>query len=246
MSSIYESDKALAEYLLFHYGKPDEILPPGPAWPAGMREALDFPSRTVAHFSPGRATRGLDLGCAVGRATFEMTRTCDEVIGIDFSHAFIHAAETLRTGGHIRYYRLEEGRLRTELEARIPDGLRGEQIRFRQGDALNLACDLGTFDRIHAANLLCRLADPKRLLVRLPALVNPGGELVLATPCNWLEEFTPSVNWPPVATLDWLKTSLEPHFSLIRQVEEPFLLRETARKFQWTRSLLTIWHRLDR
>jgi putative 4-mercaptohistidine N1-methyltranferase len=246
MSSIYESDKALGQYLLFHYGKPDEILPPGPAWPAGMQAALDFPCRTVAHFSPGRATRGLDLGCAVGRATFEMARTCDEVIGIDVSHAFIRAAETLRTGGHIRYHRLEEGKLRMELEACLPDGLGGEQVEFRQGDAMNLAGDLGTFDRIHAANLLCRLAEPMRLLVRLPALVNPGGELVLATPCTWLEEFTPPANWPPASTLDWLKTSLKPHFSLIRQADEPFLLRETSRKFQWTRSLLTVWHRLDR
>ena len=246
MSSIYESDQALAQYLLFHYGKPDEILPPGPAWPAGMREALDFPCRTVAHFSPGRAARGLDLGCAVGRATLEMARTCDEVLGIDFSHAFIRAAESLRTGGRIRYHRLDEGNLRTELEARIPDGLRGETVRFIQGDAMNLAGDPGTFDRVHAANLLCRLAEPMRLLGRLPVLVKPGGELVLATPCTWLDEFTPPANWPPAATLDWLKSSLAPHFSLVRQAEEPFLLRETARKFQWTRSLVTVWRRLDR
>jgi SAM-dependent methyltransferase len=84
MSAIYESEKLLGEYLLFHYGSAEEILPSGRTWPAGMREALDFPKRTVAHFTQGRAKRGLDLGCAVGRSTFEMARFCDEVIGIDF------------------------------------------------------------------------------------------------------------------------------------------------------------------
>ena len=243
MPSIYETDKLLAEYLLFHYGAEGEILPPGRAWPAGMREALEFPQRTVAHFAAGPVARGLDLGCAVGRSTFEMARTCAEVTGIDFSHAFIRAAEALRRGDALAYQRLEEGRLHTELLARRPAGVAGENVRFCQGDALQLPAGLGSFDRVHAANLLCRLREPQRLLDRLPALVNPGGELVLATPCSWLEEFTPPENWPPCATFDWLQAELTPAFSLVRQAEEPFLIRETARKFQWTSSLVSVWRR---
>ena len=42
--SIYESDKLLAEYLLFHYGAAEEILPYG----FGPREALDFAVRCVS------------------------------------------------------------------------------------------------------------------------------------------------------------------------------------------------------
>lgn len=243
MNSIYESDKLLAEYLLFHFGTADEILPPDRKWPAGMREALDFPQRTVAHFSPGNVARGLDLGCAVGRSTFEMARTCDHVTGIDFSHAFIRAAEALRCGESLRYDRLEEGALRTGLIARKPEGIPAEKTGFLQGDAMNLPDDLGSFDRVHAANLLCRLPEPMRLLDRLPSLVKPGGELVLATPCTWLEEFTPPQNWPVNGTFEWLKASLTPDFSLVRQTEEPFLIRETARKFQWTSSLVTVWRR---
>ena len=162
MPSIYETDKLLAEYLLFHYGAEGEILPPGRAWPAGMREALEFPQRTVAHFAAGPVARGLDLGCAVGRSTFEMARTCAEVTGIDFSHAFIRAAEALRRGDALAYQRLEEGRLHTELLARRPAGVAGENVRFCQGDALQLPAGLGSFDRVHAANLLCRLREPQR------------------------------------------------------------------------------------
>lgn len=244
MNAIYESHKLLAEYLLFHFGTADEILPPEREWPAGMREALDFPKRTVAHFSPDHVARGLDLGCAVGRSAFEMARTCDEVIGIDFSHAFIRAAETLRCGETLSYDRLEEAALSTKLTARKPEEIAAGNLSFLQGDAMNLPADLGAFDRVHAANLLCRLPEPLRLLDRLPSLVKPGGELVLATPCTWLEEFTPLANWPPDGTFGFLKASLTPEFTLVRQAEEPFLIRETARKFQWTSSLVTVWRRV--
>lgn len=243
MSAIYESDKILAEYLLFHFGAEQEILTADRSWPAGMREALDFPIRTAAHFPPGNVKRGLDLGCAVGRSAFEMSRRCEEVIGIDFSHAFIHAAEALRNGETLTYDRREEAALATPLEARLPAGVDPARLVFQQGDAMDLPEDLGQFGRVHAANLLCRLPEPNRLLARLPSLVKPGGELVLATPCTWLEEFTPPENWPPALTFDWLQATLAPAFSLVRLTDEPFLIRETARKFQWTTSLVTVWRR---
>ncbi|MES2475978.1 MAG: putative 4-mercaptohistidine N1-methyltransferase [Verrucomicrobiota bacterium] len=243
MSEIYESPKLLSEYLLFHFGTAEEILPAGRNWPLGMQQALDFPVRTVGLFSNFPAERGLDLGCAVGRSAFEMARQCREVIGIDFSHSFIRAAETLRTGSAISYDRCEEASLSTRLEARAPVGIDVSRLSFQQGDAMDLPTDLGSFDCVHAANLLCRLPDPQRLLGRLPSLVKSGGELILATPCTWLEEYTPSENWPTGSTFDWLQTSLSQDFKLMGTADEPFLIRETARKFQWTTSLVTVWQR---
>jgi putative 4-mercaptohistidine N1-methyltranferase len=245
MSTIYESEKILAEYLLFHFGSEEEILPPTRTWPAGMKDALDFAVRTAAHFSADAVSRGLDLGCAVGRSTFEMSRTCGEVVGVDFSHAFIQAAETLRKGRALPYLRREEAAEATPLEARIPHGVQPKRVQFQEGDAMNLPEDLGAFDRVHAANLLCRLTEPQRLLARLPALVKSGGELMLATPCTWLEEFTPPANWPQHGTLAWLQSSLCSTFDLVRQADEPFLIRETARKFQWSTSLVTVWRRRE-
>lgn len=243
MSEIYESSKLLSEYLLFHYGSADEILPANREWPAGMREALDFPVRTVAHFSSSGAERGLDLGCAVGRSTFEMGRTCAEVLGIDFSHAFIGAADRLRSGGALPYDRCEEAAISTPLTATIPAGIEVGGISFEQGDAMDLPETLGAFDQVHAANLICRLPDPTRLLDRLSSLVKPGGELVLATPCTWLEEFTPRGHWPTASTFNWLRSRLESDFALVHSTDEPFLIRETARKFQWTTSQVTVWQR---
>lgn len=245
MSAIYESQQLVAEYLLFHYGCATEILAGDQHWPAGMHEALDFPVRTVAHFSSSQVERGLDLGCAVGRSSFEMSRQCAEVIGIDFSKAFIEAAQQIKDGEEIPYPRREEAATAAQLVARIPAGIEAGRVSFEQGDAMNLRKDFGKFDRVHAANLICRLPEPRRLLDRLPSLVRPGGELVLATPCTWLEEFTPQNNWPVGGTYQWLLENLAPEFKVVTKQEEPFLIRETARKFQWTRSLVTVWRRHD-
>lgn len=240
MPDVYESDRYVGEYLLFHYGKVKEILP----WAGGPVDALDFPVRTVAHFSSGTAGRALDVGCAVGRSALELSRTNDEVIGIDFSNAFVEAARQIGAGDELVCKRLEEAAEVTEVTVRRPNGVDGTKVSFEVGDAMNLRADLGSFDRVHAANLVCRLPEPRKFLSRLSDLVNRGGELVLATPCTWLEEFTQRENWPEGRTLDWLKKELAGDFELIEVADEPFLIRETARKFQWTVSMVTKWVRL--
>ncbi|MFT6239473.1 MAG: putative 4-mercaptohistidine N1-methyltransferase [Paracoccaceae bacterium] len=239
MSDVYETNRYVGEYLLFHYAKANEILP----WQAGPVEALDFPVRTVAHFSEGRVERSLDVGCAVGRSTLEMSRTSEEVVGIDFSNAFIEAAEKMRLGNGMICERLEEAESVTAVEVSRPEGVEVAGVSYEVGDAMNLREDLGSFDRVHAANLVCRLPEPRKFLARLADLVKSGGELVLATPCTWLEEFTQKENWPEGGTLDWLKKELAGNFELIEVADEPFLIRETARKFQWTVSMVTKWQR---
>ncbi len=243
MSNPYESEKLLNEYLLFHYGSPPEILP---HHPDGPENALEFPARIVGVIPESirrAALSALDLGCAVGRSSFELSRLSDHVVGIDFSKQFIAAAESLRATGSLPYSRLDEAHQRTPLIARTPAGSHPDRIRFETGDAMTLRPDLGSFDLVLAANLLCRLSDPKRLLDRFATLVNPGGHLVLTTPCTWLAEFTPPENWPEQATLDWLDQHLGESFTRLDSRDLPFLIRETARKFQWTVAQWSLWQR---
>lgn len=37
----------------------------------------------------------MDLGCALGRTTIELASHFEEVVGIDFSHAFVEAANNV-------------------------------------------------------------------------------------------------------------------------------------------------------
>jgi putative 4-mercaptohistidine N1-methyltranferase len=240
MANLYESPRLLDEYLLFHYGSDSEILP----WPAGPRDALHFPVRTVTEMTDGSPrSRALDLGCAVGRSSFELSRFCVHVTGVDFSHSFIAAAETLRTAGQLDYTSREEAHQIRPLTARRPEHAHPERICFQQGDAMNLAPEHRGYDLVHAANILCRLTAPAKLLARLPDLVAPGGTLILTTPCTWLEEFTPPGEWPRGTTFDWLAENLSPHFQFTARRDLPFLIREHSRKFQYTVALSTVWTR---
>lgn len=55
--------------------------------------------------------------------------------------------------------------------------------------------DLGTFDAVLAANLLCRVPDPLACLQAIADVVKPGGLLVLTSPFTWLEEYTAKAKW---------------------------------------------------
>lgn len=236
-ANIYETQRLLHEYLLFHYGSAEEVLP----WAFGPKEALGFAVRTVSELiGEGVSGKALDLGCAVGRSSFELADRGYEVIGIDYSHSFIEAARQLQTGETLAYERLDEGSQRTPLTASMT---RNERVQFEQGDAMNLRPDLGGFDLVHAANLLCRLTHPQRLIDRLPDLVKSGGQLLLTTPCTWLAEFTPPENWPQGSTRDWLKEKLAAHFVIEQEKDLPFLIREHARKYQWSVAWGSCWRR---
>lgn len=243
----YETERLLNEYLLFHYGADDEILP----WPAGPREALGYPVRCVSQCVDGAAlpanARALDVGCAVGRSSFELARHCADVVGVDFSGRFIDAAKTLQSGGALVYSRVDEGALCTSLAARLPAGVDAARVRFEVGDACALRRDLGAFDVVLGANLVDRLPAPERFLAALPSLVRPGGQLILTSPYTWLEEYTPPKFWlggrEGRSTLDGLRAALEPAFTLRETKDLPFLIREHARKFQWSVAQASIWRR---
>jgi tRNA G46 methylase TrmB len=54
----------------------------------------------------------LDVGCAVGGATFEMSSVgFREVLGLDYSRAFVNAANTMKEHGSMQYVTVIEGSL---------------------------------------------------------------------------------------------------------------------------------------
>jgi len=249
--NYYESDRGVSEYLLFHYGTAEETLP----YPNGPRDALFYPVRCVVNCLDAAAlpanARALDLGCAVGRSSFELARHCAEVVGIDYSQRFVDVATRLREQGSINYIFVEEGDITRSTVAVVPTTIDRSRVRFEQGDAQELRDHLSDFDIVFAANLIDRLPEPVRFLRRLSGLVKPGGQLILTSPYTWLEEYTPRENWlggnarngDPSGTLDGLKGELTQSFELTRTLDLPFLIREHARKFQWSVAQASVWRR---
>jgi putative 4-mercaptohistidine N1-methyltranferase len=247
--NYYDTARALSEYLLFHYGLTPQLLPSAIVEPG----ALNFPARCVTECLDARRlpanARALDLGCAVGRSTFELARRCTEVVGLDYSKAFINVAEHLSRKGAFAFEYVEEGEFARRCRAIVPKGIDRSRIRFEVGDAMDLPRRLGTFDVVLMANLIDRLKHPRRCLSQLPRLMKPGGQLILTSPYTWLREYTPRRNWlggfvragKRIKTFHTLKQILSPEFQLLRRRDLPFLIREHARKFQLGIAEASVW-----
>ena len=241
--TMYETKRAVDEYVQFHLGDPKEVLPYGEGAP---HQALRFtqrcadlcakhcrsapaPRRTVGgggssddlllmpHESGAsgrlRVRQGvaLDVGCAVGGASFELTRHFRDVVGVDLSASFIAAAKVLKERGSLTYKSLAEGSTYVTREARVHPKIDRARVDFRRGDACALPPSLlggggdpadaqhfqnfGRHDAVLAANLLCRLPDPEAFLRDCARLVRPDGVLVLVSPYSWLEAWTPRHKW---------------------------------------------------
>ncbi len=194
-TGFYESDAAVEQYLLFHYGTPEQICPLLP----DAQKACGFPARCVSeplkHIALQKHARALDLGCAVGRSSFELGRHFDEVLGIDFSGRFVAAAEQLQRQRLMTIRVPREGDATDEVHLQMPLDLQTNRVRFERGDACDLRADIGTFDFVLMANLIDRLPDPVKCLARLPSIISSGDWLVITSPYTWLEEYTPREKW---------------------------------------------------
>lgn len=255
---VYEDQQMVNDYMVLHYGSQADQMPHA----FGPQAATQFPLRcaewlleAAPAFNAG-ATRALEIGCAVGRASFELARGYEEVIGVDLSRAFIDTANLLRRDGQLDYFRKDEGTLGAHLTAHVAPTIDRQRVAFRQADACSLPADYVDFDAVLMANLLCRLPSPKSLLGRLGGprgLVKTGGLVALFSPYSWLEQFTPHGAWlgghekngHTVRTADALREFLTHEgFELRREDEVPLVIREHHRKYQYIVTHAMLWQRV--
>ena len=253
----YDTDELVNQYLLFHFGSQAEQQD------EALAKRIEFPSvvnlidRTVElmnQFAP-RRLRALDLGCAVGRSTFELARTFDSVVGLDYSDAFIDAAEHLRQQRSMEYKRWDTGAHHTRLKASIDERIDRERIGFVQGDAANLAGapmvqNNEQYDAILLSNLMCRLSAPAHCLQQFTEsdrYLKSGGILVISSPNTWMAQYTDPANFLDGAdsaeTLAALGECL-PGFELLHEEDLPFMIREHRRKYEYIVAQVSVWRKL--
>jgi 5-histidylcysteine sulfoxide synthase/putative 4-mercaptohistidine N1-methyltranferase len=242
--NIYESDALVSQYCEFQYG---------PAYFDVPNFAMRCAEYAIDYAKETPLGRALDLGCATGRATFELAKAFDHVTGIDFSARFIQVGVELQRSGRIAYRRSEEGELTSLQEHTLEEfGLEAltGSVEFWQGDACNLKPHFTGYDLIMATNLIDRLYEPKLFLRSVHKRLNEDGILILTSPYTWMEEYTKKENWlggyqdengREVHTLETLKDVLKPHFELVDTRDIDFVIRETPRKFQHTVSQMSVW-----
>ena len=251
MPNYYETNAQLNEYLVFHYANIEQTL----RWTFGPHQAFGFHTRLAECVDSSQLpanSRALDLGCAVGRTSFELSRCCTEVLGIDFSHSFIETANRILSSGEIPLVLTREGQLGDAVTNKLPDGMHPERVSFLQGDAESLPDSIGRFDVITFANVLDRLPHPRLALDKLADISNPGAQLVVCSPFTWWDEFTiPEErlggfirNGKEVTSHDSIVAALEGNFSLKATYDLPFLIREHERKYHFSIAQTSVWTRL--
>jgi putative 4-mercaptohistidine N1-methyltranferase len=247
--NIYETDALVSQYCEFQYG--NEYL--------GVENfAKVCAQKAIAYSVATPQRRALDLGCATGRASFELAKVFEHVTGIDYSQAFIDVAREIQRDGCIAYTQNGEGVLKQHKEVSLASlGLSAiaEKIEFVQGDACDLMANIGEYDLIMATNLIDRLYEPKLFLNTIHTRIKDEGYLVLTSPYTWMEEYTAKEFWiggyydskgNEVSTLEGLKAILNDHFDLVEVEDVPFVIRETPRKYQYTLSQMSVWKRKQR
>ena len=246
VASNYVTDLLLSSHLEQHYGDKHFGVP------NFMQTLAEF---AIQSMGDRPAHHALDIGCSMGRASFELAKHFEQVTGLDFSARFISLADQMATQGLIRYTPVEEGELVSYQERRLADlGLDNvrHKVEFFQGDACNLKPIFKGYDLILVTHLIDRVYSPRKFLENVHERLNAGGILIIASAYDWSKEHTRREEWiggfkkdgESYTTLDGLKDILGEHFDSVGKPSEiPFVYRETRRNFQYILKEVTVWEK---
>ena len=142
-SQVYESERAVNEYLLAHYGDQSDQMP----YDFGPKDGSNFSGYLAQLCIEKRKGmkngRALDVGCAVGGLTFRLTPGFNEVVGIDYSQHFVDAANKMKADGQMNFTILKQGDIFEPRTTSFPKGIDRSKASFEHGDACNLNKSLG-------------------------------------------------------------------------------------------------------
>ena len=182
--SGYNSWGMLSSYLWSHYG-----------------EFFNDPDATDAYrlwsscfiTSQGYA---LDIGCAVGRLSFELSKTHARVIGIDTSLSFITQARALLRQKRLAFDLITEGLITEKRKCDLDPTWNYDGVDFIVADALALPFPRGFFATVASVNILEKVSHPRHHLVDVDRVLREHKAMfVFADPFSWDESVSPPELW---------------------------------------------------
>jgi len=192
--SLFDAQRQhLSTYGFDHYGDHDPLEPPDASPRPGAVARLLH--QGLERMGPLPAAPLLDLGCSVGRTSFELAaRASGPVLGIDLNFGMLRLARTILEQGRCRYPKRRIGMVfeRREFPLRFAGG---ERLDFWVCDATNLPFADGLFGALFSLNLLDCVPDPYRHLQEIARLLPTGGQALLATPFDWSAAATAPEAW---------------------------------------------------
>lgn len=201
--NLFETDQEISQSLERHYGQQH---------PSGVNNRSSAFISLIANNSVVEAVnaitpwlselpahgRALDLGCSVGRGSFELAKHFDHVDGIDFTARNIQHALRLKETGQTRFALMSEGEIVDYREINVVNlGYEklSKKLHFCQGDGLNLKPQFTGYDLIFCNLLLEHVYDPRRLLAQIHERLNPHGLLVINSNFQWQHHHEDKTKW---------------------------------------------------
>ena len=173
----------LGSYMDFHFGQFTGVsAAPDPSNGASNGAYWE---KVVGMARPGagsKYSKSVDLGCSVGRFTFEAARFSGLSVGLDLDFGKVSAAAGIQRKRIVAYERRERGRTFRPVEGMYDPP---RNVLFLVGDALDPPFLGETFDLVGALNLLDNVGVPMTLLGQADALLGShkfAGLLILDKP----------------------------------------------------------------
>ncbi|MHC4469463.1 MAG: methyltransferase domain-containing protein [Planctomycetota bacterium] len=233
LRTTYDRPDFLQAYLWTHFAdlSPDLVEEAGA--PAG-----DYFPRLREQPAEGLV---LDLGCNVGRTSFDLAERADFVLGVERSFEAVKRAREIVRTRRVSFHLKDEGDRGRYVDLDASSVVR-TNLEFVCGDAIALPLATEVADTIVAANLIDRVREPAFFLSRADQVLRPGGRLVLTAPFTWREESTPRKRWlgdekrtGREVLLDWCA---EQGYEVEEESELSLTIRNHRRFFELVRPLL--------
>lgn len=183
---LYEIDRSIAQAIDLCYSEQ-------PSWQLELSRLIDnfvgFEKRTSV----------LEIGCGVGRFSFELAKLFSSVIGIDFSARYIRCGEMIKSGGDLRYaIRLGNGqaiqKVITSNQLSLNESIR-DKVKFWQADACNLKSSFTGYDLVISINALETMYNPKKFLNEIHSRISDKGYFVLCSTYKWSQVYCSKSEW---------------------------------------------------
>lgn len=182
----YNSAQMLSSYLWSHYsdlfGDPEAT------------HAYETWSSLFRQREPGGLA--LDIGCAVGRLSFELSGCHSRVVGIDTSLSFIQKARELKKHKTLSFDLVIEGLMTEKRTCTLGEGYACDRVEFIVADALALPFPDHRFETVTSINILEKVASPSHHLKDVNrVLTKERGTFVFSDPFSWDESVSPPEAW---------------------------------------------------
>ena len=152
--------------------------------------------RVWSSYFKGTNGYALDIGCAVGRLSFEMSKTYSHVIGIDTSKTFIEKARELLIKKRLDFDLIIEGHIAERRSCELDGQWNYDNMEFIVADALALPFPKSLFSTVSSVNVLEKVPDPLLHLAEANRVLREKDSMFLfSDPFSWDESVMGSELW---------------------------------------------------